>query len=535
MTSVWRLSLGLLAGLATLMTPAAGRAADWIEAQSAHFIIYSQAPEKKTRLYVKKLEAFRTLTNMLLGASDAGPQTRFTVYLLADNDQMLQVRPSFARQVGGVYFNCAEGTQAYASLQYFDMDGQDPSLITLLHEYSHYVMFQHARTYYPAWYVEGFAEYLSTADPEKGAITIGEMSQERNFTLSQDRWISFDKVLNPDFGFTGDKNNDPWEIESFYAQAWLLTHYMLSDDKRAKDLNAYFARLQNGEPPVAAFEAATGIKVATLEGVLKRYAEKTFYLKIALPDYPDDQINVTPVPGGGAWLLDASLLTTCPDASQGKALLGRLSALASPSASAALRLAIDRAQMQYGDPKRAADDLADPTHPAPDGFETHYLLGRAYLKQAQSQQGEAARALTDQARAEFIKAYKLQKFDAPNLYFLAESFADQPGFPDMNVVNAASGAHVLAPGVLDYAGLTAFADLINNRRDDAVAALQPFVGDPHNRQQAERIKLTVDAIRAGKPTAEVMRVMHGAQPAPTSPEPPKAPQTQAPQTGAKDS
>ncbi|HEX7798878.1 MAG TPA: hypothetical protein VF402_00920 [Asticcacaulis sp.] len=527
MISTIRRGLAALIAIAAICAPAA-RAADWIEAQSAHFTIYSQAPEKKTRLYVRKLEAFHTLTNMLLGASDNGPQTRFTVYLLADNDQMLLVRPNFARQVGGVYFNCAEGTQAYASLQYFDMNDQDPSLVTLLHEYSHYVMFQHARTWYPAWYVEGFAEYLSTADPEKGSITVGEMSQERDFTLSQDRWIAFDKVLDPDFGFAGDKSNNPWEIESFYAQSWLLTHYMLSDDGRARALNAYFARLQNGEAPVAAFEAATGIKVATLESTLKRYAQKTFYLKVPVPDYPDAQIAVTPVPAAdAAWLFDASLLTTCPDATQGKAILWRLTALDTPQASVGLRLAVDRARILYGDAAAAAaDDLKALTASTPDSFDANYLLGRAYLKQARDKSGDEARALTDQARASFLAAYRLKKLDAPNLYFLASSFSDQPGFPDMNVVNAAGGAHVLAPGVLDYAGLAAFADLINDRRDAAVAALEPFIGDPHNRQQAERVKDTVDAIRAGKTTPEIMRIMNGGGPEPTTPALPEKPKDQ---------
>jgi hypothetical protein len=276
---------------------------------------------------------------------------------------------------------------------------------------------------------------------------------------------------------------------------------------------------------VPAFEAATGIKITTLKTTLMRYAQKTFYLNVPLPDYPDDQIKVTPIArGDGAWLLDASLLTTCPPAEQGKAILGRLSALAAPAASTDLRLAVDRARMQYGDPAAAANDLAALAAATPDSFDVHYLLGRAYLKQAQDRHDEAARDLTDRARAEFITAYKLKKLDAPNLYFLAESFSDQPGFPDMNVVNAAGGAHVLAPGVPDYAGLAAFADLANDRRDDAVAALQPFIGDPHNRAQAERIKLTVDAIKAGKSTAEVMRIMRGDGAAQDAPPPAQKPQ-----------
>jgi len=508
MQSVLRNAIAALMVLGLLAAPHA-RADDWLKAETAHFTIYSNASDKKTRTYAKKLEAFRTLTNMLLGASDGGAQTRFTLYMLSKDDQMLLVRPEFARQVGGVYFNCTEGTQAYGAVQNTSGSDQDLNLVVLFHEYSHYVMFQHARTYYPAWYVEGFAEYLSTADPEKGTITIGEMSQGRSYTLAEDRWISFNKVLDPDFGFAGDKTNDRWEIESFYAQSWLLAHYMLSDDKRAQALNAYFVRLRSGEAPVPAFEAATGIKVAALKSILQRYSEKTYYLKVPVEDYPDEQLSVSKIPAADAdYLLDASLLSTCPGTDQGKAILGRLQVRMTPQASTDLRLAVGRGQILYGDAHAAESDLKALVDSQPGSFDANYLLGRAYLKEAEAKTGDAASALTDQARAAFTAAYRLKKLDAPNLYFLARSFSNKPGFPDMNVVNAANGAHVLAPGVLEYAGMAAFADLVNDRREDAVAALEPFVGDPHNRDQAERIKNTIDAIKSGKPTEDVMKIMN---------------------------
>ena len=512
MKSILKGGIAALMAVGLLAAPHV-RADDWLKAETAHFTIYSNASDKTTRTYAKKLEAFRTLTNMLLGASDGGAQARFTLYMLSKDDQMLLVRPEFARQVGGVYFNCAEGTQAYAAVQNGRGGDQDWNLVVLFHEYSHYVMFQHARTYYPAWYVEGFAEYLSTADPEKGTITVGEMSQGRSYTLAEDRWISFNKVLDPDFGFAGDKTNDRWEIESFYAQSWLLTHYMLSDNTRAQALNSYFARLRNGEAPVPAFEAATGIKLTALKSILQRYGEKTFYLKVPVPDYPDDQLAVSHIPVSDAdYLLDASLLSTCPGMDQGKAILARLQARLTPQASPELRLAVGRGQIMYGDAHAAETDLKALTDSRPDNFDASYLLGRAYLKEAEGASGETSNALTDQARAAFVSAYRLKKLDAPNLFFLARSFSSKPGFPDMNVVNAANGAHVLAPGVLDYAGLAAFADLANDRRDEAVAALEPFVGDPHNRDQAERIKKTIDAIKSGKPTAEVMKLMNSSPP-----------------------
>ena len=488
------------------------RADTWIKAESDHFVIYSNAPEKKTRAYVKKIEAFRTLTNMLLG-SDGGPQVKFDIYLLSLPDQMLSVRPSFSKNVAGVYMSCGEGSIAYAATQDTgDMfEDQDQSLVVLFHEYSHYVMFQHAKSYYPTWYVEGFADYLSTADPVKGTITIGEESKMRTWTLGEDRWISFAKVLNPDFGFAGDKSNDQWEIGSFYAQSWLLTHYMLSDPARAKALNAYFALVAGGGDPIKSWESATGLKVADLHTTLERYRSKMFYLKLPVADYADSGIQVTKLPAELSDLqLNRSLLATCMPQDQGKAVLDKLTAQkAALGGNIDFRLSLARAQLLFGKPEDAETDLGALVDAAPDNFEANYLLGRVYLKESDTAKGQERNDLIDAARGFFLAAYKINKLNAPNFYYLARSFSNKPGFPDQNAVNAANGAHVLAPGVPDYAVFAAFTNLATGKRDEAVALLTPFVSDPHDRKSAERFQKAIDAIKAGKTTNQVMSLLGG--------------------------
>ncbi len=489
------------------------RAADWIRVDSDHFTLYSKVNERLTRQYAHKLEEFRTLSNLLLGASDGGPQVKFVIYLV-NRDDMLTVRPNFSKGVAGVYFNCSEGTSAYASESSDGevIDGEDDSLITLFHEYSHYVMFQHARTYYPQWYVEGFAEYMSTADPGRGVISLGEASKMRTSTLSADRWLGFDKVLAPDFSFAGDKKEDDWEIERFYAQSWLLTHYMLSDSDRARKLNAYFERLGKGEASIPAWEAATGIPVKDLTALLSQYMGHMYFLKVPVPDYPDANITVTPVASNvQSFLFDQSLLTTCPDHEQGQAILGRLTAeKASSSGNLDFGLTLARATLLYGKAEDA-EALMNPLIDAhADSFEVNYLMGRVYMKESQAADDAKARNdLVDAARGFFITAYKINKLDAPNLYYLARSFSDKPGFPDQNTLNAANGAHLLAPGVADYAFFDAFANLMNDKRDEAMQLLVPMASNPHDHVHAEQARKAIEAIRAGVPAREVLAILNG--------------------------
>ncbi|HVZ29678.1 MAG TPA: hypothetical protein VG839_04750 [Asticcacaulis sp.] len=506
-------SVCALMGACLLWAPAGAHADTWIKAESAHFVIYSDASEKHTRDYLRKLEAFRSLTNILLGSSDKGPQVKFEVYLLAKDDLMLSVRPSFTRYVGGVYFNCSEGTSAYASVGQFgdDFGEQDSSLVTLFHEYTHYVMFQHARILYPSWYVEGFAEYLSTADPHDGTITVGELQRERTYTLSEDHWIDFKKVLDPNYGFSGDQKANAWELASFYAQSWLLTHYMLADPARARTLNDYFARVGKGEDPVGSFEAATGIKVADLRGILDRYQNNMHYHQLPLPDYPDADIQVTKVTADeGSFLLNRSLLTTCMTDTQGKTVLETLTAQkATLGGNLQYRLALIRAEFLYGDLNAAEAEVSKLVDSNPADFEVNYLMGRVYMKRAETATGADRDALYDAARGFFLTAYQATKLDAPNLYWVARSYQNQKDFPNANALNAANAAHVLAPGIIEYATFAAYADLLAGQRDKAADALSPFISDPHNRARAARIKAAVDAIKAGKTTKEVMALLNG--------------------------
>lgn len=489
------------------------RAADWSRVESDHFVITSDGPAGKAESYAQQVEAFRYVALMLLGADPVGTRTqsKFDIYLLRNQAQIRKVRPNFSDRVAGVYFPCDEGSLAYAALQdNWARDGSDEGLMILLHEYSHHLMFQSSPAYYPSWYVEGFAEYMSTAFIDDGQVSLGYPQPGRMRTLAQDRWMKFEKVLSPLALNSGDKAHDQRDVDNFYAQSWLLTHYMLNDSERTKRFNAYFARVGAGEDPVAAFEPSTGIPMSSLERVLKRYLEALPVITVRSKDIPNAIPKAQALPEETQeWLLNASLLRTCMAKAQGETVLAQLRTLASAPAgvSADLRLARDRAEILFGDAKAAIDDLQ--AHAANDegSFDAHYLMGRALFLQAQGLQGDARVDLLSQAKQQFLKAYRLRKFDAANLYFL--SYTLPGGGSNVNVVNAARGAHSLAPGIDSYAIHEALVDLQADQRDRALQALTPLVSNAHDQKRAEQMRAAVAAIRAEKSLAEVERVING--------------------------
>ncbi|MDP9123384.1 MAG: DUF1570 domain-containing protein, partial [Pseudomonadota bacterium] len=339
------------------------QAANWSRVETAHFVITTDASARKVETYAQRIEAFRLVALMMLGADPTSTRTqgKFDIWLLRSQQQVQKLRPKFLQQMGGVYFTCEEGAIAYASVQEpWARDDSDAGLMTLLHEYSHHLMFQSARAWYPAWYVEGFADYMSTASMDEGRVSLGNPHPWRVRWLAQDRWLKFERVLAPQGLYAGDKVADEDDVQSFYAQSWVLAHYMLNDSERTRRFNAYFARVGAGEDPVAAFEPATGIPVSKLKQLLKRYLEEMPVIVIRNKDIPNVTAQASPLPEDTRdWLLNASLLRTCMGKPQGEQVLAQLRTQASAPAgvSPELRLARDRAEILFGDAKAARDDL----------------------------------------------------------------------------------------------------------------------------------------------------------------------------------
>ena len=485
------------------------QAADWSRVETEHFVITTDGSARKAETYAQRIEAFRHVALMMLGADPTSTraQGKFDIWLLRSQQEVQSLRPTLLHKAAGLYFTCEEGASAYASVQGWASDDSDAGLIVLLHEYSHHLMFQSARASYPVWYVEGFAEYMSAASMDESRVSVGNPHPWGVRTLSDGRWLSFERVLAPQ-GMFGDKAADEDDIRRFYAQSWALTHYMLNDSERTRRFNAYFARVGAGEDPVAAFEPATGIPVNKLKQVLKRYLDGMPVITIPSKDIPNVTARASPLPEHMRdWLLNASLLRTCMDKTQGEPVLAQLRTLASApgGASPELRLARDRAEILFGDAKAARADLAAHAAEDEDRFEAHYLLGRAALASAPGQAVEVRSALREQARQQFLQAYRLKKMDAPNLYFL--SLALPGGSADSDVLNAARGAHTLSPSVGSYAIREALLDLDAGQPDRAALALTPLASNPHDPAGAARMRAAIDAIHAGKSRADVDKAM----------------------------
>lgn len=246
----------------SLAVPAAAR--DWLRADTPGFIIYSDGYPQETERWARKIEAFDALLRQRYVPRATGNGARLTIYLLADQQ-------SVARLVGqehltGFYSTTSEGSFAIATRKPAYYKDQLSGQMSIFHEYAHHFMYRHFPAAYPAWYREGFAEYVST-------VTF-DMDWNWAFALPaghRERQLRKDPLPIGTILFSNVGDFKPKHRARFYAWSWLLVHMLESRPDRTAELHDYLDRFGNGAGPREAARAFGDL--GALQRDLQAYAE----------------------------------------------------------------------------------------------------------------------------------------------------------------------------------------------------------------------------------------------------------------------
>lgn len=225
--------------------------AEWREATSENFVVVSGGSEAELVRLSQQLEAVHWMMAQATRANTSENRTRVRIYLVDDVGDVRRAMGARSNSlVAGFYRSDIEGPIAVVPRRY--NDGLEPSVI-LFHEYAHHFMLQYMNGSYPAWFVEGFAEMVSTASFETaGHISYGRPAQHRRYELGRDNWINLEEV------FARPTANGRQNSRSNYAQYWVLAHYLTFAEARRGELREFLTRRAQGRPDEEAFQAFTG-------------------------------------------------------------------------------------------------------------------------------------------------------------------------------------------------------------------------------------------------------------------------------------
>lgn len=507
----WRAAATLLACAALTCGSAQ---AQWLRAEGAHVVVYGNTDEDRVRTFARKLERFHMLLELMIPGPDLGDRPKLPVYLVRNGSDLQDALPSSPDDLAGLYVASVDGIQAIAIARHANAaEGDD----TLLHEYTHHFMYERARGSYPTWFVEGFAEYYSTAEVGD-RITVGKPSRSQVDTLTYLPWIGFDEVLTGSPWGMSERNRS-----AFYAQSWLLTHYLLRDPARWTAAQGYFRALPERKPAVEAFQQSTGMDMDALKSALRRYGERGMQYSRLESAFPEPAITLTHMPASADQLMLPAIGILFGDHDDEALAALRAGPTRFPGDAFAIEFAA-RAELAAGNPQRAIE-LLTPLLGDAAAPELCFVAGMANMALAASK-AEAPGAKDDAGELDYVQAANLfvrtvrgDPMHYRALYRYWQIRARTGEAPDTRLQDVLVQAYNLAPQAQEIAINAGFMLLGVARTKEARGVLAALAGDPHGDKSgdvARRLVALLDTLPEGRtPTPDEINAAISGAPATT--------------------
>lgn len=507
----------LIAASAIALGMPSTASAEWLRAETQHFIIYGDTNERTLRNYAQKVQRFDSFLRTYYPIQSEYEIPKLEVYLADGRRDMLRAEPSIGASVAGFYSPNSGRIHAVV-----DTDSVSGTLV-LFHEYAHHFMFQMRADAYPSWFVEGFAEYYATADVRPDRIEFGRPDKNRmSYFVQQstNSWAPMADVLKWKVNASGR-----YRAGDYYAQAWGLTHYMLSTPERKQQLSQYLNAVVQGEDSLLAMERITGRTAAQLQSDMRRYLSGSVETFIPQVEFPASDVEISRLSPSEAeliWLdlrLDREAVKVGPfepvegetdavrrrretayqeDAEQRAELIKTALAATAGATDDPVRLRVAaRAHRLAGNPK-AGFERIEPHLTQTQADPDLLRLAADLLLDQTGPDTEPAEAVGNLNEA---RSYLARSLDTDPLNFLTytsinRSRAGQPGYPNDNDLITLQVAQGLAPQSFDVRMILAEAYLTRERPDLALATLRPVANSPHGGSWARNAKVLMATAQA---------------------------------------
>ena len=332
-----KVALGALAGLALGLSAAGAAAADWIKAESENFVFYGEVkPETATEM-LEELELFRGTVMTMMGA-ERSPEVR-KVHVFGEPNARGVQKLTGRGGIAGIYTN-ANDYPLFVTIANGSSRNRSDMMVSL-HELSHHIIHGHRAQFYPRWYDEGFAEYLSTFRVEEDTVVVGDPSSSFGPILNRRGWTDIDKVLGAvaEYPFESGGHVQGLRAGYFYAMSWLSVHKILSTPELGRHLGDYVAAINEGRDAKDAFEGAFGMSTKDFRREIGAYwrADAFPVTRFKITDaLADTDVTVTAIPETEALIAQSEVRATFTpagrDRERAKARTAALLAEAGPDA-----------------------------------------------------------------------------------------------------------------------------------------------------------------------------------------------------------
>lgn len=268
----------LILALNVLLVGSAFAKDDWLNVRSKNFNLIGNASDKEIRKVATKLEQFRETFRLLFPSSNLSSPIPTNVVVFKNDGAYKPFKPKRAdgkidNFIAG-YFQPGEDVN-YITLS---MGGEDADTFgTIFHEYVHFIVNTNmGKSDVPQWFNEGLAEYYQTFEMEGDIKAKLGLPQSGHLALlQQNKLIPLNAFFNTDNSALSQHGGHSRSI--FYAQAWALIHYFVSN-KKTEAMSKFLNLAMKDVPAEKAFQDAFQMTYAQMEKELKQYVSKGSYL-----------------------------------------------------------------------------------------------------------------------------------------------------------------------------------------------------------------------------------------------------------------
>lgn len=480
----------------SLATIAAPSAAEWQRASSPHFIIYADEDPAKLRAFAEKLERFDKAVRIARSMKDppVGDGGRLTVLVVPGIFDVNVLKPGVGGTSAGFYTPRYWGSIAVVPRVLPSNSTTTPETI-FFHEYAHHLMFSDFATPIPAWLVEGFADFMSTADVHPdGSVGLGAGAVARAGTLRKPSRaaVPLSALLS------GEPLRTNAEISALYARGWLLAHYLTFKAERRGQIEAYLAAIASGRSQIDAARSVFG-DLGRLDQELDAYlrADKFPYLTLPASQLRIGAVTVEPIgPGSKHYVPLMMKVLVGVDPGKRAALAAEARRLAAVYLSDPQMAMILAAAEIYAENFVAGDTAADRAIELnPNSAEALILKARAMNGRIKS--GDRTVTFAN-VRGVANRANRLDPENPEPLVLFYRSFIQERIAPTANAIAALHYAADLAPHDMGLRLDSARLYLADGKASLARARLIPLAFNPHGGKLADEAKALIARIDGGQ-------------------------------------
>jgi len=260
-------------------------AAKTVEIKSENFVFIGDVREKDGKALILELEQYRQAILQLVGIKDIRPETVPVRIYAVRNSKELKLLTG-RTDIAGVYKSTIDGPVFILNAKSGFKRGKRARYIAL-HEFTHHLLAAYTSDRYPLWFNEGLADYYATFKvTEDGKLVVGKPYNPYGYPLSQQTWIPTNVIINSVNRYPFDSQNRRSNRMSvsafFYAQSWLMVHYIKSNEQEHGKMIKYIKLLNSGKRSIPAFTQAFGQTPEQYHAILRGYyrANKFNYITV---------------------------------------------------------------------------------------------------------------------------------------------------------------------------------------------------------------------------------------------------------------